>query len=217
MYNLGYLILCMAWQDCCLILPPYPFSLEDPDNMSIDDAWFAWPQLFFTCWLRPIDDRPRLWSLWNINYEAPTMLRCNWYFSAPLRFWTCLHKGPWIMLQPICTSRSLPQHCLWLPATWCWAGCPSFPCSSMATLLPQFTTACAAPRPEEERVRTPDSQCCWSTWQEGQQCLRGQPLALAIWPWKAAPGGLSVSETEDRCKMMSSDRAKQAMATRSSR
>ena len=58
MYNLGYLILCMAWQDCYLILPPYPFSLEDPDNMSIDDAWLAWPQLFFTCWLRPIDDRP---------------------------------------------------------------------------------------------------------------------------------------------------------------
>ena len=70
---------------------------------------------------------------------------------------------------------------------------------------------------EEERVRTRDRQCCRSTWQEGQQCLRGQPLALAIWPWKAAPGGLSVSETEDRCKMMSSDRAKQAMATRSSR
>ena len=38
MYNLGYLILCMAWQDCYLILPPYPFSLEDPDNMSIDES-----------------------------------------------------------------------------------------------------------------------------------------------------------------------------------
>ena len=42
-------------------------------------------------------------------------------------------------------------------------------------------------------------------------------MALAIWQWKAATGGLSVSETEDRRKMMSSDRAKQAMATCSSR
>ena len=33
--------------------------------MSIDDVWFARPQLFFTCWLRPIDGRPPR----NINYS----------------------------------------------------------------------------------------------------------------------------------------------------
>ena len=36
-----------------MILPPYPFSLEDPDEMTIEDAWHARPQLFFKCWLRP--------------------------------------------------------------------------------------------------------------------------------------------------------------------
>ena len=33
----------MLRQDCCLILPPYPFSLEDPSDMSLEDAWHARP------------------------------------------------------------------------------------------------------------------------------------------------------------------------------
>ena len=47
----------MLRQDCCLILPPYPFSLEDPSNMSIENAWHARPQLFFKCLLRPRNGR----------------------------------------------------------------------------------------------------------------------------------------------------------------
>ena len=61
MYNLGYLSISHPIYGMAGLLPHSPippFSLEEPDNMSIDDAWFAWPQLFFTCWLRPIDDRP---------------------------------------------------------------------------------------------------------------------------------------------------------------
>ena len=29
----------MLSQDCCLILPPYPFSLGDPSDMSLEDAY----------------------------------------------------------------------------------------------------------------------------------------------------------------------------------
>ena len=39
----------MLRQDCCLILPPYPFSLEDPSDMPLEDAWHVRPQLFFKC------------------------------------------------------------------------------------------------------------------------------------------------------------------------
>ena len=45
---------CLTWlhQDCCVILPSYPFSLEEPSDMSLEDAWHARPQLFFKCLLR---------------------------------------------------------------------------------------------------------------------------------------------------------------------
>ena len=33
--TLGYPWLTMLRQDCCLILPPYPFSLGDPSDMSL--------------------------------------------------------------------------------------------------------------------------------------------------------------------------------------
>ena len=33
----------MLRQDCCLILQPYPFSLEGPSDMSWEDAWHARP------------------------------------------------------------------------------------------------------------------------------------------------------------------------------
>ena len=48
----------MRRQDCCLILQPYPFSLGDPSDMSLEDAWHARPQLFFKCILRPQNGRP---------------------------------------------------------------------------------------------------------------------------------------------------------------
>ena len=55
----------MLRQDCCLILPPYPFSLEDPSDMSLEDAWHARPQLFFRCLLRPRDRRPPKNQSWT--------------------------------------------------------------------------------------------------------------------------------------------------------
>ena len=41
-----------------MILQPYPFSLEDPSDMSLEDAWHARPQLFFKFLLRPRNLRP---------------------------------------------------------------------------------------------------------------------------------------------------------------
>ena len=41
-----------------MIIPPYPFTLEDPANVPLEDAWYARPQLFFSCWFRPADGRP---------------------------------------------------------------------------------------------------------------------------------------------------------------
>ena len=37
---------------------PYPFSLDDPTDMFLEDAWHERPQLFFKCLLRPQMEGP---------------------------------------------------------------------------------------------------------------------------------------------------------------
>jgi hypothetical protein len=38
-----------------VVVPPYPYSImEDHHDLPLEDCWYARPQLFFTCHLRPI-------------------------------------------------------------------------------------------------------------------------------------------------------------------
>ena len=40
------------------MVPPYPYSIiEDHRDVPLEDCWYARPQLFFTCHLRPIGGR----------------------------------------------------------------------------------------------------------------------------------------------------------------
>ena len=41
-------------QDTVCIVPPYPYCIEeDRHDVALEDCWFARPQLFFKCSLRP--------------------------------------------------------------------------------------------------------------------------------------------------------------------
>ena len=40
-----------------MIIPPNPFTLEDPPDVPLEDAWYALQQLFFTCWFCPMGGR----------------------------------------------------------------------------------------------------------------------------------------------------------------
>ncbi len=45
-------------QDTVLVIPPYPYSItEDIDDVLLKDCWYARPQLFFQCHLRPTGGR----------------------------------------------------------------------------------------------------------------------------------------------------------------
>ncbi len=54
-------------QDTVVIVPPYPYCIEeDRHDVALEDCWFARPQLFFKCCLRPKDGRvPK-----NSTYKA---------------------------------------------------------------------------------------------------------------------------------------------------
>ena len=46
-------------QDTIVVVPPYPYNIEDdPADVPFEDCWYARPQLFFTCHLRPAGARP---------------------------------------------------------------------------------------------------------------------------------------------------------------
>ena len=64
-----------------MIIPPYPYTLEDPADVPLEDAWYARPELFFSCWFRPADGRPPSQG----NYTRGTTLRCTWCFLAHSR------------------------------------------------------------------------------------------------------------------------------------
>jgi hypothetical protein len=46
-------------KDTIVVVPPYPYNIEDdPADIPFEDSWYARPQLFFTCNLRPTGGRP---------------------------------------------------------------------------------------------------------------------------------------------------------------
>ena len=45
-------------QDTVVVVPPYPYSIiEDHSDVPLEYCWYARPQLYFTCHLRPIGGR----------------------------------------------------------------------------------------------------------------------------------------------------------------
>ena len=36
-----------------LTIPPYPYAVEEPSDVPLEECWVVRPQLFFTCHLRP--------------------------------------------------------------------------------------------------------------------------------------------------------------------
>jgi hypothetical protein len=181
-----------------MIIPPYPFTLEDPPNVPLEDTWYARPHLFFSCWFRPTGGRPPSQGNYTIGpddfqmqlpargpmdhattklYEpSPTPI----LFVAPLN--NVLGRVP---LFPLFldgnATPTIPHHLRHLKAS-------AFPHG-----------AADAAKPEGRRGSNAYEVNTW-LWQFG----RGRERL----------GGLSVSETEDRREQVVSAGAKQGHETR---
>ena len=47
-------ILGCCLQDTILVIPPYPYYIKEvPQDVPLEDCWYARPQLLFTLYLRP--------------------------------------------------------------------------------------------------------------------------------------------------------------------
>ncbi len=58
---------CWYAQDTVVVVPQYPYCIEeDRPGVDLEDCWYARPQLFFKCYLRPKNARePK-----NSTYKA---------------------------------------------------------------------------------------------------------------------------------------------------
>ena len=65
-----------------MILPPYPFSLDDPTDTSLEDAWHARPQLFFKCLLHPHNGSPPKHPSWMSLSGPDDIEACLVFFST---------------------------------------------------------------------------------------------------------------------------------------
>ena len=55
-------------QDTIIVIPPYPYSItEDIADVPFKDGWYARPQLFFQCYLRPTGGRQPKNQLYKIG------------------------------------------------------------------------------------------------------------------------------------------------------
>ena len=89
-------------QDTIVVVPPFPYCIEeDRHDVPLEDCWYARPQLFFTCVMRPKNGRlpkdkhpasmwlrPRIWwagSLLSHCFWLVTRLRLSLTCSASAR------------------------------------------------------------------------------------------------------------------------------------
>ena len=131
-----------------MIIPPYSYTLEDPADVPLEDAWYARPQLFFSCWFRPVDGRPPSQG----NYtRGPDDFEMHLVFFSTFEELKLTARSPMddatTKLYEPSPSTPRNQFCSWPPTTLCWVECPYFPCSLMATPLPRYHTICAISEP----------------------------------------------------------------------
>ena len=109
-----------------VIVPQYPFTLQDPSDVPIAECWYARPQLFFNCNVRPKDGRPP--SRANYNH-GPADIRLELVFFSTFE---SLDFAQWSELECknfMSDNEPSPRpSSLWLPASTCWGEPSSFPC-----------------------------------------------------------------------------------------
>ena len=176
-----------------VIVPQYPFTLQDPSDVPIAEYWYASPQLFFTCNVLPKDSRPPS----RANYtHSPDDIRLEVFFSA-------------------FESMDLPKDCpmeragvqkLYEPyPTPILFVAPCQHVLGQVQLFPLFLDGNATPTipykfSQHQRAKFPHGSTDLSN-AAGRKGSNEYEVNLRLWQFgrgKPRLGGLSVADTEDR-------------------
>ena len=135
-------------------MPPYPFVLDDsdPTEVPLEERWFALPQLYFTCYLRPRDHgrSPTGCRTFGEDNIAVQLMFYSTFEVLDLPGSGSMETRSVVNSEVVLALSN--AHPLWAPSQMCWGQCPGCPCFSQETLSrPSSTvsvTCSAGPYPK---------------------------------------------------------------------
>ena len=196
-----------------VIVPPYPFTLQDPLDVPIGDCWYARPQLFFTCHVRPKHGRQPT----RTNY-----IHCPDDILLELLFFSTFES---LDLHMDCPMERAGVQKLYEPTP-----TPILfvaPCQNVrgrVPLFPLFLNGNVTPTipflyRQHQRTKFPHgiTDSSNATGRKGSNVYE-----VNLWLWqfgrgKPRLGGLSVADTEDRRTELLKDGHRRAVETRKRR
>ena len=195
-------------------MPPYPYCIEeDRHDVPLEDCWYARPQLFFKCTLRPKDGRkPK-----NPSYRyGPDDLTYYLVFFSTFEELTLPIKGPMEDAGVIKLYEPSPTPCLYVAMAENMVG--------RVPLIPLFLAGNSTPTIPHMFSKRKDSGfpygCADSAAADGRRGSNVYEVNPWLWQFgrgKPRLGGLTVKETTDRKKAARDERLKRGWETRRQR
>ena len=197
-------------QDTILVVPPYPFCIEeDRHDVPLEDCWYARPQLFFTCVLRPKDGRlPK-----NRTYKTgPDDIIYTLVFFSTFEELKLPIKGPMEDAGVIKLYEPSPTPCLYVANVQNMVG--------RVPLMPLFLAGNSTPTMPHIFSKRKDSGfpygCADAAATDGRRGSNVYEVNPWLWQFglgKPRLGGLTIEETTERKDAVSNARHKRAAAT----
>ena len=188
-------ILCCCVQDTVLIIPPYPYNLqEDLNDVPLEDMWYARPQLFFTCALRPKNGRkPK-----NPTYKTgPDDKEYSFVFFSTFEVLDLPIKGPMEDAGVTKLYEPSPTPCLYVA--------PAANIAGRVPLIPLFLAGNSTPTIPHMFSKRKDTGfpygCADAVAADGRRGSNVYEVNLWLWSFargKPRLGGLSVEQTFER-------------------
>jgi len=184
-------------QDTIVVVPPYPYSIEeDRHDVPLQDCWYARPQLFFTCILRPKDGRePK-----NRTYKTgPDDLVYHLVFFNTFEELTLPIKGPMEEAGVIKLYEPSPTPCLYVA--------PAENMVGRVPLIPLFLAGNSTPTIPHMFSKRKDSGfpfgCADAAAADGRRGSNVYEVNPWLWQFgrgKPRLGGLTIEETTGRTR-----------------
>jgi hypothetical protein len=201
----------LCLQDTVVVVSPYPYSIEeDRHDVPLEDCWYARPQLFFNCTLRPKDGRqPK-----NTTYICgPDDLSFNLVFFNTFGELILPFKWPMEDAGVIKLYEPSPTPCLYVaPAENTVGMVPLIPLFWLVTQLQRSLTSSASARIQASRSGALMQQ---------QQMESGAAMSMRLTPGYGSLGAaspawvvLTVEDTIERKKAARDERIKRGWETR---
>ena len=199
-----------------LTVPPYPFVLDDPSEVPLEECWLVRPQLFFTCHLRPAGGRPPKQANYTVYTHGADDIRADLVFFSTFEDLDLPGSGPM-------QARGVRKMYEPSPTPILYVG-PVSNVLGRVPLMPLFlrgNSTLTIPHQLRHLQRSRFAHGCADAL-DGSGKKGSNVYEVNQWLWEFARGkprlgGLSVTETEERRNTVRKEGASRASATKARR